>query len=141
MGSDQDFIAVNDLERAMIDAQAGLMTPTAFQDVFLSAPLYLPSASAIQSDWSGFLPVVYKREGAEIIAVFSEAERSRRVAHTAPYVLQIDAADFISRLMPDLGVVVNPGFSVCLELPPPAVRRMAGMVRNAVAREGRSPAS
>jgi hypothetical protein len=136
MRSEQPFLPCNELELAMTAAEAGRLAIPDFQAILLRSPIYLSSATAIQSDFSGFTPVVFNRLGVEIMACFSAAERAAHVKHRAPYLLQQNAGEFIARILPDLGLVINPGHAVCLELMPPAVKRLGEAARRVARADG-----
>lgn len=118
------FRAENDLERALVQAQAGRLAMPEFLDLFGRSDLFVPSGDAVAADGEGFRPVLFDRDGTDMIACFTAIARIGRHAQTAPYCLQIEGLAFLRRLTPETGVVVNPGQEVGFELSPAGIARM-----------------
>jgi len=120
----QPFEPSNELEIDLQKAQAGeIPVPTLLQRLWTSE-LFVPSSEEIQLGGQRFKPVLFPRQGVQMVAVFTAVERVAGLHKVAPYCLKIAAREFLPQTPPSLGVVVNPGFSVGLEILPDGLRQM-----------------
>ncbi|MFF1530864.1 SseB family protein [Cellulomonas sp. NPDC058312] len=91
----------------------------------LQAELVVPSGGAVEPDFSGFVPVLYDRDGVPMLAVFTSLERASSTAKIAPYAVTMTGRDVIRRMPAAHGLVVNPGHAEGFEMLPPAVQAAA----------------
>lgn len=111
-----DFLPMNALETALARSMCKELPIARFVTVLLESDLAIPSTSEVQADGTGMNPIVYDRDGAKMIAVYTDLERAKFQTATAKYCLLMPARNFLKALPPGYGVVVNPGFLVGLEL-------------------------
>ena len=115
---------INALERALTAAQSGKLPVKALYGVMLAEKLSIPSATEVQPDGRGLTPLTYEREGVTRVAVFSEPGRAARLQQSASYLLEVSGLTFIKGFPKDLGLVINPGYTVGLEMTPEAVQAL-----------------
>ena len=122
-----EFIPMNELERALIQARTAALPLKAFFGLLLSSNLAVPSITSVNADGTGLAPVVYEREGISRVGVFTDKERAEVVKDHAGYVLVTSGYDFLRRIPKGYGLVVNPGYAVGFEMTPDG---MAGMLQD-----------
>ncbi len=115
------LVPENPLEIALVAARKGEIPLAEFLAKLLDADIAVPTATEVQADGSGFRPVVLDKEGTGMVAVFTSLERSRRLEAHARFVLSVNARSFFGMLLPDVGVVLNPGFEEGLDLSPDSI--------------------
>lgn len=116
-----DFKPENKLEEVILAAKKGEASAEEMFSTLAESNIYVASKTEIQTDWSGFLPFLVIENGAPYIAVFSSLERPDPQKHQANHVLQISAREFIRRILPEYGIVMNPGYVVHFLMPPSGV--------------------
>ena len=121
---EQQFSPLNALEVALVAAACGNAPLEEFLKLFLSSRVVVPSGTEVLPDGTGMMPVLYDKEGTQMVAVFTDLERARRVAHLASYCLEMNGADFLTRVCPEYGVVVNPGYSKGFDLSTEGIRNI-----------------
>jgi hypothetical protein len=114
--ANQEFMPTNALETALAKAMRKELPIARFLTVLLESDLAIPSTSEVQADGSGMNPIMYDKNGATMIAVYTDLERAKLQSATASYCLLMPARRFLKALPPGYGVVINPGLSVGLEL-------------------------
>lgn len=117
-----DFTPGNDLERALESARAGRSSMPAFLRVFRQSKVFVSSGAEIKPDGSGFQPVLFDKEGVQMVACFTAMERIGRFASLAPYCLAIKGGEFLQRIPEGYGLVVNPGQPVGFDVTPDGIR-------------------
>jgi hypothetical protein len=105
------------IERAMAGAQEDVI------GAFLGADLVVPSGAPVGEGFAGFVPVLYDREGVQMLAVFTTFDRAREVTHQAPYAITLRGSALLAMMPDGSGVVVNPGHRVGFEMSPDGVRQ------------------
>jgi hypothetical protein len=90
--------------------------------VFLRSEIVVPSGGPVGPDFSGFVPVLFDREGVPMLAVFTSLERTAPVTNLARYAVTMSGADLVRRMPSGHGLVVNPGHAEGFEMLPDAVR-------------------
>jgi hypothetical protein len=110
------FEPENKLEEILIGAQKGTHSFDELVNSFITEDIYVPSGNAINADWSGFSPLLFRRHEKPMIAVFTAVSRTKLYIDKAPYCLSIKAIAFLSRIAKGNGVVVNPGYRVGMEI-------------------------
>lgn len=120
----QPFEPSNDLEIALQKAQLGEIPLPDFLRQLWAADLFVPSEEEIRLDAQPFRPVLMPGKDAQMVVVFTALERAAGLHKTAPYNLKIAAKEFLPRTPPALGVAINPGLAVGLEISPTGLREM-----------------
>jgi hypothetical protein len=129
-----DFIAQNELEQALVDGRAGRLPLPDFIKMLLRSPIYVLSGAEPKEDGAGFEPLIYPHpeEGDPMIACFTSPKRVGDHSAKAPFMMQVNCADFLERLPTDkIGVVLNPGDEFGFELRSPAIQSLMASIRKA----------
>ena len=110
------FEAENDIERQILKAQDGALSGDALLHRMADADLFIPSTGEVQTDGSGFQPVLIDQDGSSLVVVFTA--RSRQPKDMAAWMMQMNGGQFFRRLPAGYGVMVNPGFDAQILVPP-----------------------
>lgn len=122
-----DFRPLNELEICLLAAKSNRTTVDDFVRKLVASDLAFPTAGEVQQDGEGFSPLIYDRNGTSMVAAFTDKTRLSQLSAIAPYCLVMNALQFFMRIPRGCGVVINPGFSVGLELSPDGI---ANIVRD-----------
>lgn len=106
------------LEEAIVAASRGRMSLQQFLRTLLDSDIVVPSATAIQADGSGLTPLLFNKQGTEMMAIFTSLSRAEVCGAATPFALKINARMFLSRLSKEVGVVINPGCADGLDVTP-----------------------
>jgi hypothetical protein len=129
-----DFIARNELEQALADGRAGRLPLADFIKFLLRSPIYVISGSEPKEDGEGFEPFIFPHpeEGDPMISCFTSPQRIGDFAKQAPFMMQVNCAEFLERLPTSkVGVVLNPGETFGFELRSPAIQSLLASIRKA----------
>lgn len=118
------FVPLNALESAMVEAQIGTTDIRKVITTLIESELAVPSGDEVMQDGAGFQPLLFPKEGVQMVACFSDRSRIGEFAAMAPYCLQLNGGDFLRRLPPGYGLVVNPGQSVGFDISPDGIARI-----------------
>lgn len=125
------FEPLNALEDALVEAQAGRLDTQAFLDTLMRAQVYvLIDKDPAGQDWdnTGTPLVLPNAAGAPVMAMFTAAERSgpwpARIPQF-PHGLFTDFRTLVRGIAKDIGIVINPGHPVGLELSADRVEALA----------------
>jgi len=110
------FEAENDIEHQILKAQDGALSGDALLHRMADADLFIPSTGEVQTDGSGFQPVLIDQDGSSLVVVFTA--RSRQPKDMAAWMMQMNGGQFFRRLPAGYGVMVNPGFDAQILVPP-----------------------
>jgi len=110
------FEAENDIERQILKAQDGALSGDALLHRMADADLFIPSTGEVQTDGSGFQPVLIDQDGSSLVVVFTA--RSRQPKDMAAWMMQMNGGQFFRRLPAGYGVMVNPGYDAQILVPP-----------------------
>jgi hypothetical protein len=113
------FQPETDIERRILDVQAGKYSADALMLELANSELCIPSQAKTQDGWRGYVPVLLDQNGIVFVAVFTMASRQTR--DFAPHLLRADCRSFVLRLPAGYGVIFNPGYDAQLLLPPDGV--------------------
>jgi hypothetical protein len=123
-----EFHPSNELEHALVQAQAREMSVDDFFARLLASQVaILLDRKVPQSGWhNGISPLVLvsPRAGNNVLAVFTSVERATPMSQnskTHKYALLVDFRWVLKGTTPGLGVVVNPGWPVGVEIEPARV--------------------
>lgn len=119
-----DFTPINSLERELQKAQSGQSSMLDLLRLFSSSNIFVPSGGEVMPDGSGFLPLLFGKEGVQMVACFSAMERISQLAERAPYCLAMKGGEFLRRIPAGYGLVVNPGQSVGFDVGPEGLKRI-----------------
>lgn len=119
-----EFTAKNDLEKALVKAQGGSLAMRDFLRIFLAADVTVASADEVMADGSGFRPLLFHKEGVQMIACFTDLSRLERFRDMAPYGWVMKGDFVIERIAKELGLVINPGESVGFDISPDGIKRI-----------------
>jgi hypothetical protein len=127
----QLFEPANDLERALVAAQLGELPVPAFMQTLLMSKVFVLIDKEIGPsgvwDNSASPMVLSNAQGTPILAMFTAPERSGDWPERQPrfaFGLFTDFAWLLKGVAPNVGVVINPGLSVGLEIQPPTVAQL-----------------
>ncbi|HQS57021.1 MAG TPA: SseB family protein [Gallionellaceae bacterium] len=127
----QIFEPSNDLERALVAAKQGHLPVPAFMQALLSSKVFVLIDKDIGPngiwDNSATPMVLLNSEGAPVLAMFTAPDRTGEWAKQQPrfsFGLLTDFAWLLKGIGSNVGVVINPGLSVGLEMQPSAVAQL-----------------
>jgi hypothetical protein len=110
------FEPETDIEHQILNARdEGLSGDTLMRKI-ADADLYVPSTNEVQTDGSGFTPVLLEHDDLAFVAVFTAM--SRQPKDMAPYMMRTGGKHFFLRLPHGYGVIFNPGYDAEILLPP-----------------------
>ncbi len=112
------------LESAIRAAHAGTLSSAEVVRTLATGKLAVPSKTEVQDSLSDMRAVVLDKDGKSFLAVFSTVERAAALRNMAAYCVLVDALTVLQSLDADLGVVVNPGTDVVMEISADGVRRI-----------------
>ena len=113
------FEPETDIERRILEVQAGKYPADALIQKIANSDLFIPSKGEVLEDGSGFVPLLLEQAGMPFVAVFTTLSRQPR--DMAEYLLKANGRAFFLRLPPGYGVIFNPGYDAQLLLPPDGV--------------------
>ena len=117
----QDFKPENELENAIAETREGIRQVADLMRIIAQSNLFISSKGEVQSDGSGFDPLLFEKDGHPFVAVFSSLSRPGLHSHMAEYVLQMNGREFFLRMPESYGVILNPGYVSQLIIPPAGV--------------------
>ena len=106
-----NFSPKNDLERSIIEADKCAITIKDLLYAITRSLLFVSSKAKVEQDGRGFVPLLLEGDGHPPVAAFSSLERPGLHSEVASYVLQMTGRDFVLRLPPEYGVIINPGYA------------------------------
>jgi hypothetical protein len=113
------FEPETEIERRILEVQAGRYPADALMRDLADAELCIPSQAKVRDCWSGYIPVLLEQNGIAFVAVFTAASRQKR--DFAPHLLKSPGRPFFLRLPSGYGVIFNPGTDAQVFLPPDGV--------------------
>ena len=119
-----ELIPGNPLEQGLASVRSGLIELTDFLHTFVFAEIVVPSGTEPHDDGSGFTPLLYEKGGVELIAAYTSGTRVPTVDGAIPHCLVIRGGEFLRRMSANYGLVLNPGWSLGMEISPDGVRRI-----------------
>lgn len=120
----EKLIPENDLEILLVKVQQGKIDFVDFFKFFMSAEIFVPSASEVMPDGSGMSPLLFEKNGDQILGVFSSLSRVSLFKGQADYCLSMKGRELIARLPAGYGIVVNPGFDKGFDVPPSGIKKI-----------------
>jgi hypothetical protein len=113
------FEPKTDIERKILNVQAGIYSADALIRDMANWDLYIPSKGEMQTDGRGFVPVLLEQNGMPFVMVFTALSRQPR--DLAENLMKANGWAFFLRLPAGYGVIFNPGYDAQLLLPPDGV--------------------
>ena len=110
------FEPETDIEHQIIKAQNGALSGDALLRQIADVNIYIPSTTEVQTDGSGFRPVLLEQDGQPFVATFTALSRPPK--DMAAYLMQMNGRQFFLRVPSGYGVMVNPGYAAQLLVPP-----------------------
>jgi hypothetical protein len=92
----QEFKPENELENAIADAREGARAVADLMRIIARSNLFISSKGEVQSDWGGFDPLLFEKDGHPFVAIFSSLSRPGLHGHMAEYLLQNERAGVFS---------------------------------------------
>jgi hypothetical protein len=93
-----NFIPLNALESALESVRRGRCSLPDFFGVFVEFDIFVPSGGELMSDGHGFQPLLFDKEGVQMVACFTAMERIGEFASLAPHCLRFKGGEFLPRL-------------------------------------------
>ncbi|GAB3063532.1 SseB family protein [Stenotrophomonas tumulicola] len=128
MEAEAPFEPLNDLEVRLVQAQDGTLQAPEFLDSLLSDQVFvlLDKPVGPDADWDESInPLVLTSEADEpMFAVFSAIERAGMWSDQLPQfenALQVEVRWLLGAISDGVGLVLNPGFDIGMEMIPDAV--------------------
>jgi len=114
----------NELENLLVAAYEKQIGFEGFFKSFLEADLSIPSGSEVMPDGSGMAPLLFEKNGVQMLGVFTTISRVSLFKDKTPYCLSMKGRELLARMPSDYGLIVNPGFDKGFELPPSALKKI-----------------
>lgn len=118
----EQLLSENDLEDKLVKAHKKEIVFGDFLELFLVSDVFVPSASEVMEDGSGMEPLLFNKQNVRMLGVFTAISKASLFKDKAPFCLKMKAKDLLTRLPPDSGLVVNPGYDIGFDLPPYGVQ-------------------
>jgi hypothetical protein len=109
----------NTIERRILDTSEGKGDADALMHAIAQADLFVPSAGDVQPDGGGYRPILLEQDELSLVAAFTAAARMEK--DMAPTLMRIQGRAFFLRLPAGYGVIVNPGYTAQIILPPEGI--------------------
>lgn len=127
----ESFIPANALEQALLDARDGKVPPSRLFQALVDAQVFVMVSQSLgdNGEWlDGTRMLVLENDaGKPLVAVFSSPPRSlmwHDIAVGFGHGLLVDFRWVLGGVMDDVGIAVNPGSEVGVELAPNMVRKL-----------------
>lgn len=117
----------NELERLLIAAQRKDITTQSFLEAFAAASIFVPSSTPVETDIRDLSPMIFDRDGLDMISIFSRLDYPEVYREDFKYCLQIDVFPFFKAVQPSNGIVLNPGYDSGMEFFPDGI---AGFIKD-----------
>jgi len=114
----------NQLEEYLSNLLSNNLKLIDFFRFFLTANVYIPSASEIKLDGTGFSPLVFNKNKVEMIAIFTSINRTALYSEEFPYCLSIQGKEAIKRIQSSSGLVLNPGYDKGFDISPEGLSKI-----------------
>lgn len=115
------FRPLNGFELVLEQAQNGHLEIPELMRALLSSELAVPSAKEVMVDGSGFSPLLFSKEGVQMLACFSDRRRIGDFSDLTPYCLMMRGHELLRRIPPGYGLVINPGLAVGFDMTPDGI--------------------
>lgn len=116
------------LESAILAGQRGEAVVVDVLHVFAQWPMLVPSSTDSTDGVDPFRPVIFDKEGTSMMAIYTSPDRMASVKEVAPYWATLSGLTVLKGLQPEVGVVINPGSGIGMELLPEAIAEFITML-------------
>ena len=131
MEAEAPFEPLNELEVRLLQAQDGTLQAPEFLDSLLADQVFvlLDKPVGPDADWDESInPLVLTSEGDEpMFAIFSAVERASAWSEQLPQfenALQVEMRWLLSAISDGVGIVLNPGYDIGMEMIPDAITQL-----------------
>lgn len=107
----------------LLRARAGEVTVPDLLQQLAASHVVVPSGQDATPDGAGLRPVLYEKDGAPMVACFSDLAGAQKLAGMAPHLVRMRGADLLRGMPAGHGLVVNPGLEAWFDLSPEGVVR------------------
>jgi hypothetical protein len=114
----EKLIPNNQLEEYLSNLLNGKLRFLDFFNFFLTENIYVPSASEIKLDVTGFTPLIFNKNDVKMVAVFTSKSLIKLYYEEFPYCLSITGRDAVKGIKSSSGLVLNPGYDKGLDISP-----------------------
>jgi hypothetical protein len=111
------FVPANPLEQMLMATREGRITLKTFVDTFVTSDFFVPTSMPVEADGRGFDPMVFEVNNELLVTVFTAMDRIKKHTERFPYCLSMNGRAVLSLIAGKCGIVINPGWSVGLEIP------------------------
>jgi hypothetical protein len=116
------------LESAILAGQRGEAVVVDVLHVFAQWPMLVPSSTDSTDGVDPFRPVIFDKEGTAMMAVYTSPDRMVPVKEVAPYWATLSGLTVLKGLQPEVGIVINAGSGIGMELLPEAIPEFISML-------------
>jgi hypothetical protein len=116
--------ALNKLDVALQQAQTGQLSLAELLATLMDSEVAVPSATEILQDGTGMQPLLFPKEGVQMLACFTDKSRIGEFSALAPYCLVLTGRELLRRIPAGYGLVVNPGTPIGFDVSPEGVARI-----------------
>jgi len=105
------------IDRAIVRTRGGELSMQSLLWVFASRVVLVASTTEVGDDLAGFQPVLFERDGEQLLSVFTNTDRADALGDVVPYLVSIAGEDLVRRMPEGVGIVVNPRSELGFEVP------------------------
>ena len=113
----QQFAPSNELETALFETSQGRKSIPAFFELFVESDVHVPSSKEVNSDGTGFRPLLFDTDAGTMMSVFTGRDRAKPFSGKVPYCLTMKGRQLLQRVPEKIGIVLNPSWDVGMEIP------------------------
>lgn len=118
------FEPLNLVEKSLIKAKKGEITLPKLIKILLSNKFFMPSVEAIDDQGTGFVPLLFDRDGTPMAAVFTDKSRAGIYQSKIKDLIIVSFKDVLNNVPDAYGLVINPGYTAGLELLPHGIKNI-----------------
>ena len=118
---EQPFVPCNPLETSLLMANNGHLSVAEFLRVLLTSEVTVPSATEVSSEDGSMQPLFFKKGQGFMLAVFTHLERAKKFPEAKSFA-NMKGTALLRALPSEYGIVINPGFSVGLDISAEGIR-------------------
>ena len=105
------------IETVLAQAREGAVPITDVLAALVAAELTIPSLAEFADDWSKVQPVLsVSPDGASQLVAYTAPDRAAGIAANAPFTAPMTGRAILSKLMPGVGLMLNPGFGLGMSI-------------------------
>lgn len=111
----------NALEIALVRGRENLLNMQTILWVFAASTIYVPSGTEPGENMTNFQPVLFERDGTQMVACYSELDRGSRIRDLAPYMVTMTGLKLLTGVPSDQGIVLNAGSTIGFDIAPKGI--------------------